>query len=242
MLLLKRLTIILIILAVCAPNVLSRRRKPKSGKIEDSVYTDSKYNFQLTLLDGWNVSLNKLDENCRFIMLKDKYQIPSIYANAPDYTLIPRLTVYVAEIPVTPFEMLDSLLSETYSSDEKDDLLKELEILNNQFIGEAEREDVVTRVRRLYNIGDFKGVLWQGKSNYMKKVVQSSSTGSGKRVYGAYQGVVVIMRIDKGKLLFFHLISEDQYFTMNWKDAKQLIDSFKIPGEEKDTSSKSKDD
>ncbi|RKX28463.1 MAG: hypothetical protein DRP47_04295 [Candidatus Zixiibacteriota bacterium] len=227
MLTLKRLCILLIALVICIPNAQARKKKPKSGKIENLVYTDSKYNFQLTLLDNWKARLKKLDDNYRLVLIQENYQIPPDYADSPDYTLVPRLTIYVAETNVSPFELLDSLLSVSYSSDLKKDIIKEFEILNNQSIGEGERENVITRKRKSYRIDDIKGVLWQGKVKYVNKVIQSASTGSGKRIYGAYMGGVVILQIEKNRLLLFHVISEDQYFPMIWTEAMKVVGSFK---------------
>ncbi|MBU8932726.1 MAG: hypothetical protein KOO62_01845 [candidate division Zixibacteria bacterium] len=228
MLILRRLMILLIALAVCAPNADARKKKPKSGKIEDSVYTDAKYGFQITLPKAWTSRLRKLDDPYRLVLIQKNYQIPSEYVDAPDYTLVPRLTVYVAETHVTPFEFLDSLLSDTYSSKVKKDIFKEFEILNNQSIGDGEREDVVTRKRKSLRVGENKGVLWQGKAKYIKMVTQSASTGSGKRVYGAHQGGVVILPVGKEHLVLFHVICEGQSFPLVWAEVKAVIDSYKL--------------
>lgn len=229
MLLLRRLSILLLALAICVPGAGARKKKPKSGKVENSIFTDANYGFQLTVMDGWNSRLRKLDDPYRLVLIQKNYQIPPDYIEAPDYTMIPRLTVFVAETHVSPFEYLDSLLSDSYSSKEKKEIMKEFEIINDNFVGDGEREDVITRKRKSYRVGENKGVLWQGKAQYIKLVQIAGSTAGGIRVYGAYRGGIVILPIGKTHLVLFHVICEDQYFPVVWAEVRVIIDSYTIP-------------
>ena len=228
MLLLKRLTILLLALAICVPNAGARKKKPKSGKIQDKVFTDAKYGFQLTLPDGWTARLKKNVDSYRLVLIQKNYQVPPDYAEAPDYTMVPRLTVFVTETHVSPFECLDSLLSDSYSSKEKKEIMKEFEIINKQSVGDGERENVITRKRKSYRVGENKGVLWQGKSKYIKMVEIAGSDAGGMRVYGAYQGGIVIMPIGKTHLVLFHVICEDQYFPTVWAEVETIISTFTL--------------
>jgi len=231
MLVLKRLIIIMLALCVCIPSVNAKKKKPKAGKIENNVFTDKKHNYELTFPEDWKANIHKNDKDYRVILVQKNHEIPPDYLDAPDFTLVPRISIYVGESNMSSFALLDSLLSEDYSSDLKKDLFKEFEILNSQSVGDGTtREKTTTRRRKPFNIDseDIKGVMWYGRSTYIKYVTTSASSQSGKRVYGDYQGGVIILEIDKKKKIMFHVMSEGLYFPAVWSQMEAIVNSIKL--------------
>lgn len=227
---LKRITFILLALCVCIPSAYAKKKKPKAGEVENNVFTDTKHKFELMLSEEWKANILKNDDDFRLILVQKKFEIPPDYLDAPDYTFVPRISIYVGESDMSSFALLDSLLSETYSSDLKKELFKEFEILNSQSVGEGtEREGTITKKRKPFNVGeDLKGVMWYGMSKYIKYVTTSASSQAGKRVYGDFQGGVIILELDKKKKILFHAMSEGLYFPSVWNELERLVNSIKL--------------
>jgi len=161
----KNLMIVVLLMALAVPSALAKRPpKDRAGSLKDNVYTDKKYSFQMTLNDGWKTKVRKNKESFRLIMLQKTYDIPPIYSEAPDYTLVPRAVLWAGETPLSPFAFVDSLLSDTYKSDQKGEILREFEILEAGYSeGGGSREDAVAKSRKSIKIGEDRAVLWTGQ-------------------------------------------------------------------------------
>ncbi len=226
MLVLKRLIILLVVVCVCMPSIYAKKKKPKSGKIKDGVFTDSKHDFQLTIPENWSGKTQKDKSSYRLILVQKNYQIPTIFMDAPDYTYIPRISVFVGESNYSPFQLLDSLINDDYSSEMKKEIFKEFEILNYRSVGDGTtRKKTTTRSRGTLNFNDFKGASWYGLSSYTKNVTQSASSAAGKRVSGKFMGGLGIIKIDKNKLVLFHVMCESDYFKTVWAETESIIRS-----------------
>lgn len=209
----KNLMIVVLLLALAVPSAMARRPKDKAGSVKDNVYIDKKHSFQLTLSDDWKIKVRKNKENFRVVMLQKTYSIPPIYADAPDYTLVPRAVLWAGETSLSAFAFIDSLLSDTYKSDEKSEILREFEILESGYSeGSGSREDAVAKSRKTIKIGEDRAVLWTGQVKYMKQISTSDLSAGGKRVRGEYMGAVVAVKHDQ-VVLVYHLITEGQYFS-----------------------------
>lgn len=230
----RRLLLLFLMMAICAPNIAARRPKAKSGTIKKNVFTDKKYNFQLKIDEGWKPKVTGDNQNFRLIMVQKNYEIPPDYLDNEDYTQIPRLVVWADTTTMGAFAFLDSLMSDSYKSDQKSDVLREFEILHNT----SDREPLIPKGRKTLEIAGEKGVRWVGYSQYMKEVALSASSSAGKRVRGAYGGTIVAVK--KGNLLVvFHLMCEWQYYpqvdaevmamiqTLSWGDAQAEKDKDK---------------
>ncbi len=223
----KRLLLLLLAIVVCIPSVEARRKSPKAGTVENGVYEDAVYNFQITLPEGWDITVKKKDDPARFVLIKKNYQIPPDYIDAEDYTEVPRLTVYMAESPMSAIAFRDSLVSKTYDSDQKNDIRKYFEILNEQSLGEGTtREPVITKSRPTSYIDSLPAALWTGECRYFKNITISVSSQSTKRVVGGYGGGIIVVK-NGDRLLLFHLMCEDMYFDQNWKEIMPVVQSLK---------------
>lgn len=222
----KNLAICALILIIAVPSATARRKVVKAGKMKDSVYTDSKYNFQITIHKNWKSRINKGNNPFRLTATQRDYGIPNEYQLLPDYTQIPRLVLYADKIDIGVMPFLDSLLSNDYRSDQKKKILSEFELLN-------ERE-LIPRRRRVFKLGEDKAVRWDGQAKYMKTIQTSTSTAAGKRVYGMYGGSVVAVK--RGDLVvLFYFMCEWEFFESVQSEITQMVNSLTwIEREEKE--------
>lgn len=223
----RRLVIVGIILLMAFPSVFAARKKDKSGKVTDGVYTDKKYDFQFTINDGWKYKTQKNKNNYRLVLTQKNYQIPSYYMQAEDYTLVPRLVVWGGETDMSPAAFVDSLLSDSYNSDQKKDLYKEFELIAEGASSSGTyREKLVPRGKKTIELGGEKGFFWKGNVKYMKEVALSASSSGGKRVNGAYGGGIVAVKNDK-MIVVFHFICEWVYYQQVEAEVLEMIHTLK---------------
>ena len=228
----KRLLLLLLAVLICVPATMARRKTPKSGAIKDGVFVDATYGFKLNIAPEWSASLKKLDSPARLTLIQKNYEIPPDYLDAEDYTKVPRVTVFVAESPWSATAFRDSLLSDTYDSDQKNEILKDFEILNEQAVSEGgERQALVTKGRESLYINEKRAAQWFGEAQYTNNVTQSVSSQTAKAVRGAYAGAVVVVK-NGDQLLLFHLITEKMYFMAVWSQVLPMIESLDWPAAE----------
>lgn len=220
----KKLLIVSLILLFVVPSVMSRRKPDRAGSVSDYVFTDKKFDFSIKLNDGWKYKIQKNEDICRLTMVQVDYAIPPDYQAAPDYTKIPRVVFSVAETNLDPRTFVDSLVSETFDSDQKSELLKEFEILNIGPGSGFSPEKLVPRGANNFEVKDLKAHKWTGQLKYTNEVSTSASSLGGKRVKGAYGGMIVA--IEKGdKILLIHAICEWIYFSDIEKSVMEFVNS-----------------
>jgi len=230
----KKLILACLVLVLFVPSLQARKKKEEAGKVKDLVYTDKKYDFSFSINKGWNYNIQANKENFRVVLTQKNYETPHDYTDTPEYTKVPRIVVYADTSSISALVFLDSLVSGTYSSEQKKEILREFEILNEQAVEEGtERDKTVTRKRRTITIDELSAALWEGKANYRKYVSTSISAIGGRRVYGAYGGGVVVAKKDN-TIVLFHVISEWDYFANIMRDALTMITTLNWGGEEKE--------
>ena len=147
----KRFLIFTLVVLILVPSVMAGRRVRKAGKIENSEFIDLKYDFKLKLLENWDANVNKDKDNARLVLIQKNYAVPPDYADAEDYTQIPRIVVYADTTSMSELTFIDSLTSDSYSSDQKKAMRSEFEILNET--------DLIPKGRKPIRIGeDVRGV------------------------------------------------------------------------------------
>jgi len=225
----KKLLISVICLIIEISTIQAGRPHELSGTVENNLYKDKKYNFSLKLNDQWKYTLQKNEENYRLLLTQRNYDIPPDYVNAPDYTLIPRIVLWTDTTSLHPFAFLDSLVSNTWQTEQKKELFKEFEILNPVASSGANRESTIPRGRKSVEIGGEQGVVWQGKSKYMKEVSTSASSLAGVRVYGAYGGAIIAVK-HENRIYVFHLMTEWAFFDAVLQQAINIIGTLTFEG------------
>jgi hypothetical protein len=212
----KRLLIFASLILMLVPSVEARRKRDKAGRIDKDTYTDEAYGFNIKMNEGWKVKINDADDPMRLVLIQKNYLIPTDYADAPDYTKVPRIVVYAdtSSLPASTF--IDSLVSPTYETDQTKEIKKEFEILWEQ--------QLVPKGEDRFDIAGERGAIWRAQAKYMKEVATSASSIGGKRVYGSYGGAII--GVKKGDtIILFHVMSEWQYFNDVLKDAMEFVNS-----------------
>lgn len=216
----KRVLTVLLAVLVTVASVEAGRKREKSGKVENGTFTDATYGFSLKAGDNWGVKLMDADANFRVSFAQKKFDVPPDYIQAPDYTKVPRLILWVDTSSMGPFPFIDSLISPTYKSKQKSDILKEFELLTER--------DVLPKGRKPFTVGADKGAFWEGRVPYTKEIQTSASGGSVRRVKLAYYGsILAVKRGDK--MLVFHLMSEETFYETIYQDALAIINSLTWP-------------
>lgn len=221
----KKILIAIIITALSVSIVHARRKSDKAGSVKDNIYTDKKYDFKLTLNDAWKLKVKANKSNFRLVLVQKNYEVPGDYIETPDYTMVPRIVLWVDTSTNTVFSFMDSLLKRDYSSDQKKELFKEFEILMDEISEQGNiREKRTTRQKKALKIDGNKALLWTGQMRYRKEIALSASSLGGKRVTGAYGGAIIGIK-KNGHLYLFHMICEWIYFQSNLQKAMEIITS-----------------
>jgi hypothetical protein len=216
---------LLLALLIALP-VLAAKKKERTGTVTDMVYTDSEYDFSFTLTDNWSYKLRKAGDNFRLVLLQKNYAIPSDYQDAPDYTQVPRVTVWADTTSLDVVTFVDSLVSETFKSEQKKEIFKEFDIFNSGSSGSGGyRETPVPRKRTPMTISGERAILWNAQMKYRQDVTLSAASQSGKTVNGAYGGSIIGLR--KGnQIVLFHLICEWSYFVPVQEELTAIVNTF----------------
>ncbi len=218
----RRIVILTVFLALGLSTAWAGRVKDLAGTVENNIYNDKKYNFSLTLNSDWKYTLQKNEDNFRLLLTQRNYDIPPGYISAPDYTQIPRIVLWTDTSSLSALAFLDSLVSNSWRSEQKKELLKEFEILSSVPASGTQREQAVPRGRKPVDVGGQQGLLWQAKSKYVKEIETSAGALAGTRVTGAYGGAIVAVK--QGERVFvFHLMTEWDFFDAILGQALKII-------------------
>ncbi len=219
----KKYIVLLMSVLLIVPVIGARPKKKKTGSVKDLVYTDVKYDFTMKFNEDWKYSLRKAGDNFRFVLVKKNYAIPPAYSDVPEYTMIPRIALWIDTTSKSPFEFIDSLISPSFQSKQKKELRKECEILINNISERGDiREKLITRKKRALNINGKKAMSWVGKVGYRKEIVKSITDAAVITQPGDYGGYIVAIKNGK-QICVIHMICEWNYFETNMAEIGQMI-------------------
>jgi len=221
----KRFIILCLMLMMCAPAVDARKKQKKAGTITDNVFHDNKYGFDLTIHKNWKVKISKDKEKIRLLLTQKNFAIPSYYIDVPNYTHTPQLILYVDTSTFGVHAFIDSLTNEEYESKQKKEILKEFEFLNEH--------DRIPKRRSRMEIAGESAVLWKAQAKYNKEVVESTSSMSGRMVYGDYGGAIAIVKVGNN-IILFHVMTEWEFFEPVLLEVLPMIKSLVLPQEDED--------
>jgi hypothetical protein len=211
------------VLLIAAGSADAGRKREKSGSVTDNVFTDAKYGFTLKASDNWNAKTMDGESDFRVAFTQKKFEIPSDYVSTPDYTKVPRILLFVDTTQLGPFAFVDSLVSRTFKSKQKSEVLKEFDLL-------AEPE-LLPKARTPFTLGTDKGVRWDGRAKYTKQVQISASDVGAKIVHGVYSGSILAVKHDK-YMLVFHVMCEDMSYQTVMSETLNIINSLTWPATE----------
>ena len=229
----KRLLLMIMLVMVCLPQAHAKRKIAKAGKVKNSTFVDATYGFNFKIGKDWDYKIQKKDRNHRIVLTQVNYQVPPHYLDAPDYTRIPKIVVWVDTTSMGIFPFMDSLLSESYKSDQKKDILKEFEIL----VDDTGRDPLQQRARRTKTIAGEKGIYWTGRAQYTMDVQTSASSAGGKRVKGAFGGTITGTKIGN-QIILFHMICEWLYYPQVDAELWTMVETLKFSDSDESKSEK----
>jgi len=214
-----RFLLIILAFAMVAPVAQGGRKKAKAGEIKENVYTDAKYGFRLTLHENWKPRVNDADDAARLVLTQRNYAIPTKYKDAPDYTKIPRLVVYVDTTSTSAPVFIDSLVSQNFKSKQKSAMVGELEFL--------QEKDITPKGKARIELAGTTGFFWKGQSKYVKEIAESASATTGRREYGNYGGAIYAVNRDQ-YIILFHVMCEWEFYETVVAEAESIIKSIEF--------------
>lgn len=192
-----------LVLLVAASASYAARKKESAGAVKDKIYQDAEYGFQFKVHDNWSAKINKADLSSRVVLIQKNWAVPPQYAQTRDYTQIPHLVVFADTTGLSAGAFIDSLLSPTYKSKAKKEITKEFEFLDVP--------DRVVKNRRVMTVAGQTAVMWHAECKYVKEISETASSSTGKRVSGAYSGMMLAVK-NGNTILLFHLTCESDFF------------------------------
>jgi hypothetical protein len=230
----RRTTTVLLVVLLAASAVDARRPKDKAGKVSDGVFVDKKFTYKLVLSDDWKCKVGDNEDKYRLSLTQLSYEVPPQYMEVESYTKVPRIVVYVDTTSMSGPALVDSLLSDSYKSDQKKEIYKEFEIINEGSVGGGlTREKLIPRDRRPMDIAGEAGILWTGRVKYRNEIatgkvkyskVTKTNIEETKRVYGGYAGAII--GVKKGNMIILlHSICEENYFESVLEESLRLANS-----------------
>jgi hypothetical protein len=207
---------------MAAPVAEARRKEKKGGEIVGNQYKDVEYGLELTLGENWKPKVGKAGEEVRLTLVQRDYAIPPDYTNVPDYAQIPLVIVYVDTTTLGTHAFIDSLISPTYKSNQKNAIQKEFEILNEQ--------DLIPLQRSRLDLAGESALMWKARANYKKDIQISTSSSTYKKVSRSFGGAIAAVKIEQNIILFY-IISEWEYFDPVLTEVLPMIESLKVQRE-----------
>ena len=212
----RRLLIVLLAILICVPTAFARKKSKKSGDIENNVYTDAAYDFQITILENWKPELQKPDKELRLVLTQQQPEIPPELMQFPGMARVPALNIHIDEVEFTPAVYVDSLISSAYSSKVKKEVLRDLQPLEENLSFEG----LKTVAKDFIEIDGQEAIQWQGTVHYLKKL------GMGETIPRAYS--VGIIAVKKDNLMLTCLLScESMFFPKIFKEVLEMAHSVK---------------
>jgi hypothetical protein len=216
----RKLLIFGLIFLICLPSIYARRKRPTSGTVDNNVYTDDKYDFKLTILDNWDPEVQKPDDRVRLVLVQKDHKIPPELMPYPQLAEVPRVEIYVSEVPFSPPAFVDSIMRDTYKSDVKSEIMHRLYALeeNVTFDGlKKSRQEPI-------EIDGKDAIRWEGTAHF---TVRQGTHDFTRRSYA-----VGLFAVKNGDLMMtFTLTCEGMFFPEILEEVKKMVHSLKWPAE-----------
>lgn len=212
----KRMVLIALTVVLAFSLADARRKKEYAGVVKDQVYQDGKYDFQIKINDNWKYNVGDVEASTRLILIQKKYGIPTDYADAADYTYIPKLVVWADTSNLGAPAFMDSLLNSNYKSKQKKVIMAEFDILS--------QSDLIPKGRIMRTMSGETAVVWDGEAKYAKDIATSTSSDAVIHVNRKYHGMIVAMK-HAGVMYLFHTMCEDEFREAVAAEVTQMLNS-----------------
>jgi len=221
----KKLIIVILISALAFNIAAGRRGKKKAGEMIDNVYCDNQYGFSMEFSnDFWDYSIKRDDDAVRVILTKQQYDIPTHFIHAPNYTQVPKVTVYVDTTSMTLQMFTDSLLSDEYKSKQKNQIIGEFNLLFGDFVPQR---------RSKMKVDEEDAIMVIGERQYTMNVQKAGTESNTADVVTDFYGGALLLVKKGDMLLMLHFICEKRYLAAELEDFMKLGEGmrFETPDE-----------
>lgn len=212
----NKLILFFMAVLIAIPAVQARPKPKRAGDIDKGVYTDKTYGFSFKVLDNWQDDIQKPDSDIRIYLKQKDNKIPPELMPYPTMAQVPEMEALIFEVDMTAGEYIDSLTSQTYSSDAKKEILKAVFTLEEKVFFEKLQRSEKTSIEA----GDREIVKWRGKMNFTKRL------GMGDEIPRSY-GLTLWTAEKDGKMLVFTLVCEVGFQKELVEEAEQMITTLK---------------
>ena len=214
----KKLIIVLMLVLIFVGGV-DARKKDLAGRVESGVYIDEDYNFSLAIPDAWDYSIKKDKNPVRLVLVKKQYDVPLQFQHAPNYTTIPKVTVYVDTTSLSADQFVDSMLAEGFKSKQKNNIFQEFKSLFGNF---------QLKKRSRMNAGEVPGVRISTQLRYTLEVSRAGSESDLADVVSDFYGGSVFFAKKGNQIILIHLVCEWRYFDTIEKEFAELLNGLKF--------------
>ena len=204
-----------LIISLFSMGTVWAKKKPKSGEVDGRAFTDSKFDFSITLPEGWKISLKPKKSPLRFVSLKKDYAIPMHFRVAPNYTEIPKIKIYVDTTSLDVRDFVDSLASRTFDSPQKRNIVAVFEILDGRYKR--------PRIRRLRLENGLKGRRLSTKLKYTTNV-QAPGELTSTVVTDFLSGQIAFFERDD-HVVMIYLVSESLFYKTNAELFEKVLET-----------------
>lgn len=195
------------------------RKKDLAGQVDNSVYTDDDYGFALAIPAAWDYSIKKAKSPVRLVLVKKQYDIPLHFQHAPNYTTIPKITVYVDTSSLTPDQFADSMLSEGFKSKQKNNIFQEFKNMFGNF---------QLKKRSRMNAGEIPGVRISTQLRYTLEVQRAGSESDRADVVSDFYGGSIFFAKKDKYIIMLNLVCEWRYFDSIEKEFLELLNGLRF--------------
>lgn len=219
----KKLAIFIIIILLI-PNVAlsGRKRGEKSGKLKNSLYTDHKYNFKITIPDGWKSKTYKANSQARLALMQNDFKWykkqtarwATNFLNRKEYSNAPLVNIWIVETEKTYSDFLNSLLANDHASKFKDNLIKFIRPIWD----EAFFERFVTKSKKKLKFDGHKALSWHGSYLYTFTLVEN-------KLDVTYGGAIYAIENDKGSILLITIRTEKEFIDEILEELQPMLSS-----------------
>jgi hypothetical protein len=217
----KRLLVFVLAMLVVVPCIDARRKKKRAGMIEGTTFIDGKHGFSLSIHDNWKPTVQNIDDRIRIVTTQKQWQTPPRFQGVPGYTQVPRYVIWADTSSMGVFPFIDSLVSDSYKSEQKSDMLREFE-----FFLEG---PVVPLGQSPFKMGDVEGLIWRGRVKYVHDI---EGTFGHERVEGGY-GAAILAAKKADLIVVMYTVSEEEYIDAVLVEVREMAGTFRWKGEEK---------
>ncbi|SYZ73209.1 exported hypothetical protein [Candidatus Zixiibacteriota bacterium] len=214
----KRFLIALFLVALIF-DLASARKKDLAGSVENATYVDDTYNVSMAIPDGWDCSVKKSKSPVRMILIKKQYDVPIQFQNAPNFTTIPKVVLYIDTTSLTVDQFVDSLLSDQYKSKQKNEVLSQFKSLYG---------NTLVKRRTKQSIGDITGVRIATQLRYTVEVPWAGSQSDRADVVTDFYGGSTFFAKDGNNIIMLQLVCEWRYFDVLEQDFVKMLDGLKF--------------